>query len=148
MFALEERVLQILQADATLAAIEANLKFSPSEIWLVPLGASFPRISFATGTSGGGGPAGLTTSRKITLDVWCESKTSRKNAQKLAERVEQLLHRQESALSGTTASGGKCGVTLCKLTGSPIALREPATKANQVKLSFEVIAQSYSLPGN
>jgi hypothetical protein len=130
------RVLAYLQADATLIALCPAANMTPSAVSELSADAPYPHISMETSYDAGGGPADYAASRKVHLAMWVESQVSLVEAKGIADRIVFLLHRQQDALNNSTVC-----VKMIKLSRSPISSSETPTKAKQVSLDFEVIAE-------
>ena len=134
MLKLEQAVYALLTADATLTALCPAANITPTEVWNLPATATYPHISFST-TAGAGVGLNDPTPQRTTLRIWVEVKTARSTCIGIADRLRQLLHRQQKNLSGTGL-----GVYIIKAIPSPPIEREPRTGAFQAVLDFEVIA--------
>jgi len=136
--ALEQRVLALLQGDATLTALCPSANMAIGEVWTLPGDALYPHISVASTIAGPSGPADDTAFNEYLLTFWCEDKNSRLNALGISDRIIVLFNRQQKAMS--TVGPPALGVIMCRLLGAPMPIRDPRTEANLVAVQFRVIA--------
>jgi hypothetical protein len=137
VLALEVRVLAYLKADATLTALCPAAHMTAGEVWTLPLDALYPHISFAAIGDHDAGLASEPVPRALTLQFWCESMESRFEAKSISDRIFQMFHRQQVAISDSTVS-----VYKCIARDGAIPVRDPKTGANQISLRFDVVASS------